>query len=68
MESRQKIAQSGNMRLAEKCVKRVASILGAFVKSFGTLLELPFSILIGSGDAAGIDEDPSGHLLLASPE
>ena len=57
----QKLAQSGNIRLAEKSVKRDASVLGAFVESFGALLEFPFSILIGSGDATGIDEDPSGQ-------
>ena len=57
----QEPAEFGNISLAEKSVKRVTSILGAFVKAFRTLLELPFGILVGSDDATGIDKNPSGQ-------
>ena len=66
----QELAEFGNISLAEESVKHVTSHPWAFVRAFGTLLEHPCVILIGSDDAAGIDKHSSGqscslfHLLL----
>ena len=55
------LAEFGNISLAEEGVKRVMSILGAFVKALLTLLEFLFGILVGCDNAAGIDKNPSGE-------
>ena len=57
----QELAEFGDISLTEESVKHVTSILGAFVKAFGTLLELLSDKLIGSDDAARIDKHPSGQ-------